>query len=190
MSETITLDAAEYARQQKLLGLFDQVFKDEKVGRSVRHRVKEIDPSVNIPDDHPVAKEAMSEISSLREQLEGLRKERDDEKAARANADHEQKLRSGLGEAQSRYKLTDEGMDGVIKLMQDRQIADPLAAAALYKDSLPKPAPISGTTFSFDSRPAPLGDASRDEAALTKLWKGDETGFFADVVNDVMANAA
>ena len=44
---------ADYAQQQALLKLFDQVWNDPNVGQNVRRRAKELRPEINIPDDRP-----------------------------------------------------------------------------------------------------------------------------------------
>ena len=63
---------ADYAQQQALLKLFDQVCNDPNVGQNVRRRAKELRPEINIPDDHPVAKEARTKIEGLETQVNSL----------------------------------------------------------------------------------------------------------------------
>lgn len=185
MSESVTLTAAQYTEQRRLLGMLDGLWNDPEVGSAVRRKAKERDPTIVIPDDHPVVKSALAQLGATNEQLEALRNEYANDKTARQNADLEGRLRTQLGEVQAKRNLTAEGMDGVIKIMQERQIADPDAAALLYLDSIPKPKPTASTSRFFDTKADMYGTTRQDEK-----WEQlhtDPDAFFADVVNDVLA---
>lgn len=185
MSESVTLTAEKYAEQRRLLTMLDGLWNDPEVGSAVRQAAKKKDPSIVIPDDHPVVKSALARVTATDEQLEALRKEFADDKTARANTDLEAKLRTQLGEVQSKRNLTAEGMDGVIKIMQERQIADPDAAALLYLDGIPKPKPTASTGHFFDTKADMYGTTRQDEK-----WEQlhtDPDAYFASVVNEVLA---
>ena len=171
-------------QQAALLKLLDQVWNDPKIGSSVRHRAKELNPQIQIPDEHPVAVEVRSELSETQKRLQSLEKLYEEQKTATASREAENKLRADLGKAQSRFKLTDDGMAGTIKLMQERQISDPEAAAALYVDSLPKQAPTVGSSI-FAPEFNLFGTKSKDDA-----WEAlhtDPDKFFRDTVNQVFS---
>lgn len=174
-------DAAT-AQSAALLKLFNDLWGDVEVGEQVRRRAKALRPDITIPDDHPLANKFRTELQAERAAREALEASLTQERQAAAQARAEAELRANLGKAQSRFALTDEGMAGTIKLMQERQIADAEAAAALYVDTLPKAKPSSATSF-LPQKMNLFGTTAKDDA-WEKLHV-DQEGFFADVVNQV-----
>ena len=183
MSGTAASDDPARAQERALLGLLNQVWTDPKVGSAVRKRAKELNPQITIPDEHPVAVQANERMDALEQQNAALQKMLDEQAAERDRRDQETKLREGIGRAQDRFRLTDDGVAGTIKLMQDRQITDPEAAAALFVDSLPKAKPTQGSTI------LPRGEfnlyGSRSGGDDWNKLLSDRDGFFADVVQSV-----
>ncbi len=176
-----TTDPAR-AQETALLGLLEQLWGDSEVGETVRKRAKALNPQIRIPDDNPVAVKALNALEQTQQKLSALETliaERDKEAKQRAD---EADLRTRLGRAQDRFKLTDDGLTGTIKLMQERQIADPEAAAALYVDGLPKTKPTTASNFMPDKLNL-YGTQQKDDA-WEKLHT-DPDQFFADVVNKV-----
>lgn len=185
MSDTVTVNAKELADQRRLLDLIGRAWTDPEIGSQLRRKVKEYDPSVSIPDDNPVAVEAMKRVQAAEDSAAATAKALEDYKAGAASERAERDLRRKLGDIQTKRGLTDEGMAGMIELMQTRQIADPDAAAALYVESLPKPKPVAATNPLFDTKADMFGTTKIDEK-WEKLHL-DPDGFFADVVNDVFS---
>jgi len=171
--------------QAALLKLFNELWVDPDVGESVRRRAKTIRPEISIPDDHPVAAGVRRELAVERAAREALQKQIDDDRTARQAEAAEAKLRGDLGRAQTRFKLTDQGLQDTMRLMQERQIADAEAAAALYVENLPKAAPSSPANNLMPGKFNLFGTTARDDR-WEKLHT-DEAGYFADVVNEVFA---
>ncbi len=136
---------------QKAMTLLDKLTGDPKTGLSTQRKLKEIDPSLNFPGidvGDVVVQPIKDELTKTQETLQKLQDERAAEKEAAANAALEGKLRDSIGKAQSKYKLTDEGVHGLVKFMQERQVADAELAAPAYLETLPKaPAPIKPSPF-------------------------------------------
>ena len=180
-----TAAAPADAQKDALLGLFNRLWNDPEKGADIRRRAKELHPEITIPDEHPAALAANKRIDELSAQTSALQKMLDERAQSDAQREAESRLRDSLGKAQSRFKLTDEGMAGTIKLMQERQIADPEAAAALYVDSLPKNAPAPATSMLPGGKFNLFGTTAKDDA-WEKLHV-DPDGYFADVVNQVFS---
>lgn len=179
------IDPAAAGRDQEraLLGLFNQLWNDPEQGEVVRRRAKALNPDIAIPDDNPVAVAVRGELKETREKVSALERILEETRAATAQKEAETELRGKIGKAQDKYKLTDEGLQGTIKLMQERQISDPEAAAALYLDNLPKVAPQSASPVMPSSKFNLFGTGAKDD-----VWEKahtDQDGFFADVVNQV-----
>jgi hypothetical protein len=176
-------DDTSRAQELALLNLLNQVWHDPEVGAQVRKRAKALNPQINIPDEHPVALEVKSELSATQKRLEAMEKMYQEEREKATQREMETDLRSRLGKAQDRFKLTDDGLQGTIKLMQERQISDPEAAAALYVDSLPKSKPSTASSNIFPGEFNLFGTKAKDDN-WEKLHTNPDN-FFRDVVNDV-----
>lgn len=121
--------------------LFDSLWNDPKHGRNVKLAVREKIPGLPMPEiDEPdrILSEVDARYKPVLEQVEATNKRLDAWEKSRQDEELDGKFRKQLDAARAKYKLTDEGQDGVIALMKERQIADPEAAAALYMDRLPK----------------------------------------------------
>lgn len=172
-------------QQLRALELLDKVWNDPKDGETVRRAAKRADPSIAIPDENPLALKLTSELGASNSRVAALEKSLADFEARAQAKDDESKLRNTLGDVQNRFRFSDEAMAGTIKIMQDRQLADPEAAALLYRESLPKVQPTSAHAAYFDTKPNLFGTQKIDEA-----WRQlheDNDGFFSRVVNEVFA---
>jgi hypothetical protein len=183
--EFVQLSQTEYAQQKALLKLFDQVWNAEDVGEAVRKKAKQLNPNIQIPDEHPVAKKAYEKIDALTGQVDTLTNALNEYKSRGETERAEIELRNRLGAVQSKFGFTDEGMAKVIETMQSRGLADAEAAALIYRESLPKTLPQSATSRMFDTKADMWGTTKRDEQ-WEKLHT-DPDGFFADVVSEVFS---
>jgi hypothetical protein len=179
----VQMTAHEAAELRELSKLFNGVWNDPDIGESVRRTSKKFNPAITIPDEHPVVAHQQKQIGTLTEQVTGLQNMLTEYQTKAQQRDAEADLRKKLGDVQTRFGLSDAGMQGVIKTMQERQIADVEAAAALYRDNLPKTPPVSASSRMFDNRADMYGTTRQDER-WEKLHT-DEEGFWQDVVNEV-----
>ena len=182
----VQISARDLQMQRDMLTLFDKVWNDKDVGQQVRRKAKEIRPEINIPDDHPIVQQSQARSAELETKLTALDTAFNEYKSKAENSAAEGRLRNQLGEVQSKFGFTDEGMQKVIGLMQERQLADPEAAALLYRESIPKPAPQGNNRPYTDSRLDLYGTTRVDEK-WEKLHT-DPDGFFLDEVNAVFAD--
>jgi len=171
------------AQEVALLKLLEQVWSDPEIGSTVRKRAKALNPNISIVDDNPVALEVRGELAATQDKLSALQKMFEEQQQKAERSRQETDLRSALGKAQDRFKLTDDGMAGTIKLMQERQISDPEAAAALYVDSLPKQKPSVASSNMFPGDFNLFGTKTKDDAWTDLHTNPDK--FFQNVVNDV-----
>jgi len=170
-------------QKEALLKIFNDLWGDSEVGEPMRRRAKVLHPEISIPDDHPVAAGVRRELAAERSAREALEKRLADQDAANAQARAEAELRAALGRAQSRFKLTDDGLKKTMELMESERISNAEAAAALYVDSLPKAPPSAPANAYFPGKFNLFGTTAKDEA-WEKLHT-DPDGFFADTVSDV-----
>jgi|GEM_PF-4520908 hypothetical protein len=169
--------------KDQLVSILNTLWGDPDLGESVRRKAKEKFPQITIPDDGPVATSVRRQLDAERAAREALEKRLADRDAAEATARAESDLRNSLGRAQSRFKLTDDGLKGTMALMQERQIADAEAAAALYVDSLPKAPPSSPANAYFPGKFNLFGTTAKDDQ--WELFHTDPDAAFAKVVSEV-----
>src|SRR6476620_11401681 len=98
----------------------DKLYDHPTHGLPMKRMLKEVDPTINI-HEIDIAEPLVNKLQS---QIDALKQERTDERDLTA-------LKRDLDAAQKKHRLTDEGMDEVKRLMVERKIADPEAAALL-----------------------------------------------------------
>jgi hypothetical protein len=116
--------------------LHDKLYDHPTHGLPMKRMLKEVDPTINIPEIDI----AEPLVNKLQSQIDALKQERTDERDLTA-------LKRDLDAAQKKHRLTDEGMDEVKRLMVERKIADPEAAALLVVSNIEPPNPVTGSNF-------------------------------------------
>lgn len=175
----------ELQQMRALNQLFDQIWNDPEQGEAVRRKAKQLNPNIQIPDENPVAKQAFAKLAATEERVTGLQTAFDEYRTKAEQKEAETKLRSTLGDVQTKFGFTDDAMAKTIEIMQQRQLADPEAAALIYRESLPKATPTSPSARFFDGKADMYGTTKVDEK-WEKLHV-DPDGFFNDVINEVSA---
>lgn len=149
MAELVEIDAAELATLKRSKDLLGKLYGDKEIGSVVRRGLKRADPTLNIPED--VADEVSAPINAKIKEIEESNKTLRERLEAKESADKDRDaladIHARINAVASKRKLTDDGKAGMIKLMQERQIADPEAAALLYLDTLPKAQPRRASTM-------------------------------------------
>jgi len=149
--EVVEISSADLALYKKAVGLLNQLTSDKASGLQVQRKLKELDPSLNLPGidvGDAVVAPIREELSATQAQLKALQDERAAEKEAAQNAKMEKQIRDSIGRAQEKYKLTPEATDNLIKFMNEKNIADAEIAAPAYMETLPKPpAPIKPNAY-------------------------------------------
>lgn len=74
-------------------------------------------------------------VTPIQDELKAMREERE----ARSRETTEAQLNDAFGRMRTERGFTDEGIEAVKRLMVDRSIADPMAAAALFAEQNPRP---------------------------------------------------
>ena len=100
--------------------------------------IKAINPNVETTEEaaarqaRPLIEPIQSEVAELRAQLSERIKADDDRRAAAEMALQDKEINSAFQRLQDNDGYTPEGIENIKKLMVDRKIADPEAAAALF----------------------------------------------------------
>lgn len=191
----IEVDGDEY---QKLLNelhqarpskqVLDKLGADPAARRQVLELFKKVNPNAVIPEID-AAKPVMDEIAATRAELAEMKKAAAAEKAEDQRLLRERRVKGTIDEGRDRRRAegwTDEGISDLEKFMQDRDLADYDAAAALYEKTQPVEEPILPSNYgrSWDMFAPPADDetikaavglpkGAAQDAALRR-WQNNE----------------
>jgi len=198
MSETVEISSADLALYKKAVGLLNQLTTDKTSGIQIQRKLKEFDPSLNLPGidvGDAVVAPIREELSATQAQIKALQDERAAEKLAAENSKMERQLRDSIGRAQAKYKLSPEATDNLVKFMHEKNVADAEIAAPAYLETLPKP-PAPNKPNAFAPQYAHLygtGDDRGSDENIAALHKDPVKWFDNEVMkilNEDAANAA
>lgn len=181
----VQVSARDLQAQRRMLELFDKVWNSPDVGAQVRKKAKEFDPTIAIPDEHPIVVQALEQRNAIEAKVTGLEAAFNEYRAAAEQKDAETRLRKQLGDVQEKFGFTADGMSKVIEVMQERQLADPEAAALVYRESLPKPTPQGNSNRLFTDNKIDLFGTTKQDEAWEKLHTNPDA-FFTETVNEVL----
>jgi len=198
MSGTVEISASDLALYRKAVGLLNQLTTDKSSGMQVQRKLKELDPSLNLPGidvGDAVVAPIREELSATQAQIKALQEERAAEKLAAENSRMERGLRDSIGRAQAKYKLSQEATDNLVKFMHEKNVADAEIAAPAYLETLPKPpAPIKPNAYMPKSANVfGTGDTTGKDENLEFLHRDPVKWFDNEVMkilNEDAANAA
>lgn len=169
----------------KLYNHPDKAMEFKKLAKDAGYKVPELDTIERVTKPYD---EKMTALEATNKKLiERLDKWETDN----LNASEEKALSKQLSKIQKEEGLTDEGMQKVIKRMQDMKNPDVESAAAWVKSKEPKPQITTNSNFSaskFNGASLTGGGEEGDKAWKT-LMKDANTGgdeYFTSIVNDVM----
>jgi len=158
------IDDAELDTLRKSQQLLNSLTTSPKTKRAVEREIKKLHPEVVITDD--LEAPIHDEIKAIGDKLDTFL-------TAQKTASEDGKLAAAFDDLRSNGGYSDDGIDKIKKLMVDRSIADPHAAAAYYEKLNPPPKPQQPSSFAGTS----WGFGHKTEEANTKLLFEDEDAF-------------
>lgn len=173
------IDDAEYDVLTRGMQLLNKLQSDPGALKHLERAVKTVMPEVKTSEDQvlEIAKPYVEKIDALEKKYDERFAKEDEDRKKYAEAQADRALTTALGDIRKRYALTDEGMGKITKIMQERNIPDPYAAAALFNEYNPKP---TQETSSWEpSRWNFQEESVVDTKALFKdedMWADRETG--------------
>lgn len=186
---TVEIDESELANLRRVNDVAVRIGKNAKARALLQEAVAEAAPEEAGPE-HRIRTEFSEALTSIREDLSKDREERAKEKqereadaAKRALETRWMSGRTSLREA----GYTQEGIDAVEQLMEQRGIADHEAARALHERLNPpaEPAVTGGSRWNFLDRAA---EAASD-SAFKALMSGDDETFLATAIPAALKEA-
>jgi hypothetical protein len=148
--ETVVITKADLTTLQRSYTLLDKLLGHKTAGMTAKRALKEIDPSIPIPEidiAEPLVAEVNNKITAAEERANKLQEQIDKLNEERTNERELDDLRKKLDKAQREHRLTDEGMAEVRKIMAERNVADPEIAARYVVSEIEKPQPVAGSNF-------------------------------------------
>lgn len=194
-SETVEVSKKEldilrnaHSMLDKLYNHPEKAMEFKKLAKEAGYKVPELDTIERVTKPYD------DKLSGLSEENKKLKERLDKWESDNLNAKEERELSAQLESIKKEHGFDDEGMQKVIKRMQDKKNPDVESAAAWVKNQMPKPQiTTSSNNFSASKfKGASLtGGGEEGEKAWNTLLKDANTGgdeFFNSVVNDVMNN--
>jgi hypothetical protein len=184
--ETVEISSSDLAAYKRAMALLDKLTGDKDTGLNIQRKLKEIDPTLNLPGidlGDAVVKPLKEELTSTQEKLNNLIAEREAERKAAEDSRVENGLRDSIGRAQTKYKLTPETTDKLVKFMQEKGVADAEVAAPAFLETLPKPpAPIKPNSYTpMTANLFGTGDDRGSDENIAALHKDPVKWFDAEV---------
>lgn len=141
----VEVDEVELMNLRRLSGVAAKMMQHSEGRKLIEKAQKLVDPNAPTPTlDQEAA--AFAPVQKMQEQIDALQKKLDDEKAENEKNTRLSDLARRETEGLSKLKSdgwTQEGIEGVKKLMEDKGILDPLDAAAIFEKQHPQPAPAT-----------------------------------------------
>jgi len=142
---TVEIDEVEFKANRQLRAVADAMMRNPKSAKLLEQARKIIDPAAPTPVTDR-EREQMEPIEALRKELEDEKAARAAEKAEREKSATLSALRSKIEADKSEFRRagwTDDGIAGVEKLMEEKGMLDFRDAAVLFEKANPPPAPAT-----------------------------------------------
>ena len=177
-----------HAMLNKLYNHPEKAMEFKKLAKEAGYKVPELDTIERVTKPYD------EKLNGFAEENKKLKERLDKWENDNLNAKEERELSNQLEAIKKEHGFDDEGMQKVIKRMQEKKNPDVEAAAAWVKNQMPKPQittnsnNFSGSKFKGSNF---VGGGEEGEKAWNTLLKDANTGgdeFFTSVVNDVFNN--
>ena len=137
----VQISQADLTVMQNAYNTLNAMWTNKDHATDFKRLLKKVKPDTNIPEldiTDRYVKPLEEKLTALETENQKTRKELEDDRKARKDEKDLSDVYGKIDVVVKKRGLTDEGRAGMIKVMQDRQIADPEAAALIYLDGLPK----------------------------------------------------
>jgi hypothetical protein len=175
-SDKVEMSKADFTLLKAAYDTLNTLWSNPKHALTVKKMVKEVRPETNIGDVEvleTVTKPINDELKATKDELAAMKKSiEDDKKKAKDDGDLKT-ITEKIDAVVKKRSLTEEGKAGLIKVMQDRQIADPEAAALVYLDQLPKAAPVKPNN-ALPSYLTPFGTSEDKDNEYKAFWENPQ----------------
>ena len=192
MAKMVEIDEAEYNQMVALRSVASKMVAKPESRKLLEQAQKLIDPNVATPllDAEAAQMAPVKELEKkLSDQLEALKKERDDEKREQTLAAIAGKQEKAFALLKSQAHYTDEGVEAIKKLMETKGLIDVDDAVAIFERTHPPQVPstpsggLTGDRWNFADTSAPNTDK-----AIADLIASKGEGSMADAIVSRMAN--
>jgi hypothetical protein len=170
--------------------LFNSLYDHPEHGVVFKKALKAVDPTLQIPDIDVAEKYAgplNEKLTALEEKNTKLETELQKDREERTNQAQLGDLSKKIGEAQKRYRLTDDGMKAAIDRMKETGNPDPFAAAAWVVSEIEPAKPVQ-TGSNFGPMDANVLDIKGSDDADRKLLHNDPDRWFNQTVDKMLTD--
>ena len=183
MADDVMISADELANLRAIATMSGKVYDHPKAGPEMQKLIKDVFPHARVPELE--LRQALEpEVAALRKERDEFRKEREDEKLARARA-------AAIGDikADSNLRVTDEEIPEIEKIMAEEGVRSYNAAAHAFRRRQEIARPTGAPDFEGSRMWLP-GQKMRDGKAaggddMTGLWD-NPTQWSQDMIVDTI----
>jgi hypothetical protein len=188
MAKTVEISEEDFLRNQQLAKTVATLLGNPKAKELVQRAVKLVDPNAATPEldqktmiEQAVAAATKKTDDFIAEQKAAQEKAEADRRIAQLQQTHD----AGIAELR-RSGWTDEGIEGVKKVMQEKGLLDPLDAAIIFEKSHPPQSPVTpGGSGAWDFMSLPK-DGDDDLKKLVES-KGENAQLLDKMAYDALA---
>ena len=169
--------------------LLDAMYTDPDHGMAVKQAFKKVRPDAIIPelDAQHAIQPVIQRVDEVGAALTRLNERMDAEAQERQQAAQADALARKMAQARDRFKLTDDGIEGMTALMREKGIVDPVDAAELYVARQPKPQLASRRQGSYGQATYADVTGFGDQEAKQKMLLESPDRFLAAEVEQCLA---
>ena len=169
--------------------ILDAIYTDPEHGMAVKQAFKKAKPDAVIPEleAQRAIQPAMQRIDQIGEAVAKMNERMDAERQERQQQAEAERLASQMSAARNRFKLTDEGVEGMTAMMREKGIMDPVDAAELYVSRQPKPALASQRQGRYGQATYADVTGFADQAEKEKILLASPDRFLAMEIEQCLA---
>lgn len=178
------IDESELANFKQLTNFVQSAMSNPETRRQMQKIQKTLNPNAVVPE-LDAAEPVMKEVNDLRSNFEKLAEEIRAEREERTKNAKLADLRSEFDKGRAALRkqgYTDEAIEKIEKLMEDKGVADHEIAAAAFDRMNPAPAPIASSNRGFDL----FSPAARADDFLKPLFEGNDAAFLDKAINETL----
>jgi hypothetical protein len=184
----VEIDEEQLALLRRADAFLGKALNDGDIGPALQRKAKADFPNARFAADvaDPFIKPIHDELKAEKEARTKLQDRLDARDKSEKDAKETSELNASLESARKRYRLTDEGMDKVMKRMRDMNNPDAEAAAAWVTDNEPAPKTTPASSYSPQALNL-FGAGEKSEDEKIQLLHRDPLKFFDREVADILA---
>lgn len=185
----VEIDEAELLRLRRIEGTLGAIVKNKGARKQLAAALKVVNPEDPLAKEADVVDPDEQRFTDQNKKIEALQKQLEDDKTSREHASKMDAIKAEQDrafDALRNEKWTQEGIDKVRKVMEDKGILDVAIAAKWVESQMPPQNPISPTSNSL----ANFLNPPKEDEDMKKLWetKGENDSLLMKMAGEALSD--